>query len=162
MNQKKEFTDAFAPSIWEYVSRYNKTQSKSNLKRQLNGAVRTSLQKWSDRYPKIVSLKAYKLAKKHKKDLFKMLWKDRKECGVNKKGKSNLVWEHTTPINELIKSLCTCKDLQCIKNTLNNYSGVCWITRNEDDALNKNSYGSKRPGGWKKCYGKCGIILRKK
>ena len=44
-----------------------------------------------------------------------------------------------------------------IISNLENYSGVCWITRQEDDILTKSGYRSNRPEGWKKCYEKCGI-----
>jgi hypothetical protein len=37
------------------------------------------------------------------------------------------------------------------------YSGVCWITRDEDDELNRRGYKSKRPGGSLDCYARCGI-----
>ena len=42
---------------------------------------------------------------------------------------------------------------------MNNYSGVCWITRQEDDLLNKNKFRNNRNGKWEKCYEKCNIKI---
>lgn len=161
MDEKQIFTDAFAPAIFEYVIGYNEAHQNSHLKKKLKEAIKTSLHKWSDRYPDIVSKKAYDLAKNYNVDLFQMLWPDRQKCGMTN-GKSNLVFEHSTPNEELFKSLIKCTNIEGIKNILNSYSGVCWTTRDEDDILNIKGYKSRREGGWEMCYKDCGIeIIRK-
>ena len=44
-----------------------------------------------------------------------------------------------------------------VRRWMQSYSGVCWITREEDDELNRKGYKSVRPGGWFECYTRCGI-----
>ena len=96
---------------------------------------------------------------------FDLKWPDRNKLGEvieeNKRPKSFLVWEHTTPLNELFEKLIKTECIEEINSTLENYSGVCWITRQEDDMLTKAGYRSIRPGGWGVCYEKCGIDVIK-
>ncbi len=73
------------------------------------------------------------------------------------KGRSWLVWEHTTPLKEFIEKLKMCKNEKEVRSVMNDYSGVYWISRAEDDALRAHGYSNKRPGGWRRCYNKCGI-----
>ena len=87
-----------------------------------------------------------------------LFWKDRNYCGKDEKGRSKLVYEHTTPISQFFIELCKTKTQGEIEEKLNDYSGVCWITREEDDILTK-KYRTKRPNGWRECYKECGIIV---
>ena len=67
------------------------------------------------------------------------------------------MWEHTTPVNLLLNDLLSAETKDKAINILKNYSGVCLITREEDDILNSSGMRTVRPGGWKKCYETCGI-----
>jgi len=118
--------------------------------------LRKLVAKYSDRPPKMASKNALALAVAQGKNLFEMRWAHRNRCGkVN--GKPALMWEHTTPNSVLCDKLLECKSEEEMLKELMEYSGVCWITRAEDDALNAAGYLSKRPGGWKECYKNVGI-----
>ena len=150
----------FAPLIWTAVRQYNKsTDQYSKIK--LKEALKDCLKKWSDQPVKMVSEKVFNMAKTYNIDPFTLMWPKRNIFG-KKDNKSILVWEHTTPLNEFYQTLIKCKTLEEVKFELSNYSGVCWITREEDDALNKNKFRSNRPGGWQKCYEICKIKIIKK
>lgn len=150
----------FAPLIWIAVERYNNSFDKHS-KTKLKEALKDCLKKWSDQPVKMVSEKVYNMAKESGIDPFTLMWPKRNIFG-KKDNKSILVWEHTTPLNEFYQTLIKCKTLQEIELELSNYSGVCWITRNEDNLLNKNKFKSNRPGGWEKCYSICEIKIIKK
>ena len=40
---------------------------------------------------------------------------------------------------------------------MSNHTGVCWITREEDNRLNKSGFRSNREDGWQVVYEKCNI-----
>ena len=56
-----------------------------------------------------------------------------------------------------IKELLKCKSLDDVVRVMNEYTGVCLITREEDDCLNSKGLTSKRPDGWVIAYNSCGI-----
>ena len=122
------------------------------------GTMRKLVAKFSDRPPSLASKRALELAVANGSDLFEMRWAHRNRCGKIK-GKPALMWEHTTPNSVLCDQLLDCNSEEEIRTRLKNYSGVCWITREEDDLLNKAGYLAKRPGGWKKCYDSVGIKI---
>ena len=118
--------------------------------------LRKIVAKYSDRPPTMASKKALALAESKNKNLSEMRWAHRNRCGkIN--GKPALMWEHTTPNSTLCDKLMNCKTEEEIIEELMSYSGVCWITREEDDALNAAGYLRKRPQGWKNCYKSVGI-----
>ena len=118
--------------------------------------LRKMVAKYTDRSPTMGSKKALELANRYNRNLFEMRWSHRNKCGkVN--SKPALMWEHTTPNSKLCDKLIACKLESEIFQALKNYSGVCWITREEDNALNAAGYLNKRPGGWKRCYKYVGI-----
>ena len=150
----------FAPLIWSAVECYNKA-TEDYSKKKLKEALKDCLKKWSDQPVKMVSENVFNMAKNCGIDAFKLMWPDRNV--FDKIGnKSSIVWEHTTPLNEFYLSLIESKDIDEVKDKLINYSGVCWITREEDNLLNKNKFRSNRPGGWAKCYGDCQIKIVKR
>jgi hypothetical protein len=157
MPDKRVFIDAFAPGLQKQIEEHNKATD-PYLKQKLREAINDVLRKFTDQYPAGVSENAKKLAANYGVDLCDKLWTDKNICGKTG-NKSNIVWEHTTPIKELIDTLLKCKDLACVKKNLNDYSGVVWITRQEDNCLISKGYKNKRPGGWKKCYQDCDITI---
>jgi hypothetical protein len=84
--------------------------------------------------------------------------RDRFACGKNDNGMSNLVFDFTTPIPEFFNQLLKCKSIDEVGYKMLDYSGVCWITRKENDILIE-KFKSKRPNGWRQCYKECGIKL---
>jgi hypothetical protein len=143
----------FYPVICTYVAQYNKAED-AYIKRKLKEGLKDTLKKWTDQPVNMVSKDVFDACTSNKIDPFSLLWPKKDILGkVN--GKSLLLWEHTTPLEELFKELVDAKTEVAIKAVMLSYSGVCWIMRHEDDALNRAGYKSKRPGGWQKCYEEC-------
>lgn len=150
-----EHVEKWLPGFLWVISLYKSAQD--NIDRSIaRGTMRKLVAKFSDRPPTLASKKALELAAAHGQDLFSMRWAHRNRCG-KVKGKPALMWEHTTPNSVLCDQLLSCESADDIRDALKNYSGVCWITREEDDLLNKAGYLAKRPGGWKECYSSVGI-----
>jgi len=74
------------------------------------------------------------------------------------KNKPIILLEHPYPLGKFINDLLKTPDDLLLVNLIN-YPPLVWITREEDNELNSKGYTTKRPGGWKKCYDECGIIL---
>lgn len=147
----------FLPLIWTAIECHNNSTNDFS-KKKIKEALKDCLKKWSDQPVKMVSETVYKLAEKKGIDPFELMWPDRNVFGkIN--NKSLIVWEHTTPLNELYLNLINSKNINEVEKKLSNYSGVCWISREEDQRLNENKYRSVRPNGWKKCYELCGIKI---
>jgi hypothetical protein len=156
-----DHTQAFRPIIFLFVQQINKTKD-SIIKKKLNEALKDTLKKMTDQPVQMVSEAAWEACQAKKLNPFDLMWPDRNILGKDITGKSLLLWEHTTPIGELYEILIKCKSEVEIQDTLENYSGVCWIMRYEDNLLNENGFRSKRPEGWQKAYEACGIkIVRK-
>lgn len=149
---------AFLPVIWTYVRQYN--GSDGLTRKKLWEGTLDGLKKWADVPPKMVSREVIRLMQGRESSPFSLLWPDRFELGhcerIGRK-RSMLLWEHTTPLNEAARSLVKCADELQVKEWMSAYSGVCWITRAEDDMLNDKGFRSRRPGGWERCYAECGI-----
>jgi hypothetical protein len=69
---------------------------------------------------------------------------------------SDLVWEHTTPVNYVIKKIMEADDLEQVVDALNQFTGICWVTKEEDQCLDKSGFRRERPD-WKKAYQNCNI-----
>ena len=67
----------------------------------------------------------------------------------------NLVLEHSNPLLELVNRIFIGKEN--IKSILEHDLTTTWVTKEENDELNKNCK-SSRPGGWRLCYEKCNIV----
>jgi hypothetical protein len=152
-----EHKDEWLNLITESVTFLKKTKAKSlhqnNAKRALNRLLRA----WTDYPPAYVSEKALLLFQAKGINPFSATRKDSRifnSKGDNKK--SLIVFEHTTPIDELNKLLVSVETSK-IEEVLLNYSGVCWITREEDDRLNQNNFRKHRNGNWAKAYSSLGI-----
>ena len=152
-----QHVDKWLPGFVWAIGLYNNAEDKTD-RSIARGMMRKLVNKYTDRPPFLASEKALALAEKHGRNLFEMRWSHRNRCGkVN--GKPALMWEHTTPNSVLCDQLLDCSNEQEIRAALKNYSGVCWITREEDDILNSAGYLTKRPGGWKSCYSQVGISV---
>ena len=62
-----------------------------------------------------------------------------------------------TTNHETYQSFVKCQSQEELKEAMSNHTGVCWITREEDDRLNKSGFRSKREEGWQAVYEKCDI-----
>ena len=151
--------EEFSKVLFCLVEQHNNTYDE--IGKKLKESAHTILRKWCDlQTPVLFSNAACDLIEKERSFLEHpgFQWTDRFFCGKDEKGRSNLVYEHTTPIGEFFKEILTCKSQNEVLDKLDSYSGICWITREEDDRLSK-KYRRKRPGGWRKCYKECGIIV---
>jgi hypothetical protein len=148
--------ESFARTFFHYINELpnNKDYSYNRVKKSLDYAIRL----WTDKPHKIISksVAEYFIENYPNANPFSVRWDHRKKYGVLG-GKSLLVLEHTTPVNIFIKELLKCKSLDDVVRVMNEYTGVCLITREEDDCLNSKGLTSKRPDGWVIAYNSCGI-----
>lgn len=70
-----------------------------------------------------------------------------------------LTREHVVPISAMQRDLMDWN--VPMEEILENDFDLALITAEEDRALSKAGYKSKRPGGWRECYKKCGIEVRR-
>ena len=170
--QRKVLTEIFAPSIWAKVKELNEiahneklnVHEKKVIEQKLKASINHDLRMWEEEQPKMVSQGAHTLAANFNvknetaHDITKIKYSERHIYGGTT-GKPDLMFDHTTPVNETVEELTKCPSLADVKNVLNKTSQVCIITRLEDDLLNKKGFRKKRPGGWKDGYDECGIVI---
>lgn len=70
---------------------------------------------------------------------------------------AGIILEHCNTLSFLLEKIFDKKGN--IKSILKRDLLTAWITKEEDEDLNKNGYRNKRPGGWDMCYYKCKIAL---
>lgn len=167
-NSWKLFENEWVDLIYSNLVFLKKTEKKTVHHTHAKRALNRLLRAWTDYPPKYVSKKALLLfeeAGKSPKDTSRKdsLMFGRVEYGKDgeRKGKSKIVFEHTTPINEFIDHLLTLDSINQIKDAMNRYSGVCWVTREEDNLLNEKKCRSNRNGKWEKCYNDYKITINK-
>lgn len=69
-----------------------------------------------------------------------------------------LIYEHCIPLNAIVSDMYDEKKPKSIHSVLTNNLLTAWITKKENDRLDK-KYKKTRPNGWKKCYKECHIKL---
>jgi len=69
------------------------------------------------------------------------------------------VWEHAHTIKDMRDQLIMLDTREAIANMVYNHPGVAWISRIENEELNKKKFSRTRPGGFLKCYEEAGITL---
>jgi hypothetical protein len=157
----------FFPLMWSHIQQYKKAVEKLGLENRTCRKIRESLNacilKWSDGPAPMISKKASEFFETRfpKIDPRKITWHQKYLLGKDDGKRGNIVWEHTTPVNLLLNDLLKAESEIDAIEILNNYSGVCLITRDEDDLLNFKKMRVVRPWGWKKCYEDCGIEVIK-
>jgi hypothetical protein len=148
--------DSFANVFYLMITelKNNEGFSLSRMKKAFQYAIR----EWTKKSHKIISKKVAEHFIKNFPDVnpFSIVWGQRKKYGMVG-GKSFLLFEHTTPVSVFLTSLSKVKTLEDVKNSMKEYSGICVITRDEDDCLNRSGFTSKRPDGWIQSYSTCGI-----
>jgi hypothetical protein len=151
-----ETIDLYINQIIESVKVLKKLDPKDKRAADVRQGLRRHIQYYTNHTPWIYSVKAKQHCESLGVDIDK-LPKDKVGRIVGgTKSKPALLGEHTTPIIEFI-SLLISSPIGDIRSLLENYSPVCWVTREEDNVLNKNGFSRKRPNGWKECYESCGI-----
>lgn len=149
--------EPYANIFYVFITEYNKSKGfeKSNLKRAFQYAIR----EYTNKPHKLISNKVadYFIQKFPNSSPFHVRYSNRKKFGILDNNQGFLLFEHTTPVKVFLESLSKAKTLEDIKNAMKDYSGVCLVTRDEDNCLNTKGLRSKRPQGWKLAYESCDI-----
>ena len=155
---RKEWNNAFLKPIWECVQSYQKAEG-FFLKKKLKEALKRTIYKWTDLPPQYVSTEIIKLFEENgiEENPFDLIYTDRKKLGYNENGRTIMLWEHTTTNHETYQKFVACQTIEELEECMENHTGVCWITRDEDTRLNKSGFRSSRKKGWQKAYHACGI-----
>lgn len=74
------------------------------------------------------------------------------------KGHKKLMHEHVVPIKEITKAIENPQLYENVEEIIDMME-IALITKDEDKMLTAKGFQSERPGGWKKCYEKCGIEI---
>ena len=144
--------------IQEHIIHKVKSYKNGNNSSWYRKSLRRDIQYWSDEREHIFSANALEFLKNKNVNITTLnAYNVRKKAG-GEKSRPNVTLEHTTPINELIKTLLI-TDEKDMMEVMNQYSPCCFVTQEENDKLNKSGFRNKRPDGWKKCYEICGITL---
>jgi hypothetical protein len=170
MIQKETYTEHFAPVVWanlEAIRLIGSNKSDVKISQKLRNALNKTLRYWEEDHPKLISKKAMAMITNHNNNIKKgsklelenfRYDKDRSKLGKNSKGELNIAFEHTIPVDQLIEDLMKCKSLEGVKMILNESSGVCIITREENNNI-PSKYKKQRLEGWRLCYAECGIEI---
>ena len=125
---EKDWTDLIYSNLKLLKACNKKNPHYRNAKRAFIRLLRA----WTDYPANYVSENCLKIFRKAKIDVAKLDRRHTLILGRNKENKSKIVFEHSTPINDLIAVLINTNTLEDLNIVLKNYSGVCWITREED------------------------------
>lgn len=160
---RKEWNEAYLRPIWAFVQQYQEAKQPF-LRKKLKEALKRTIYKWTDLPPRFVSTEVLRLFEEQgiDKDPFTMIYPDRKTLGRDENGRTIMLWEHTTTNHETYQTFVKCQSIDELKQAMDNHTGVCWITREEDNRLNKNGFRSSREGGWQKAYEQCNIKIVEK
>jgi len=155
---RQEWNAQFLPVMWAFVQSYQGSKN-SFLKKKLKEALKRTIYKWTDLPPRYVSSEIIRMFKEHGiyKDPFTLIYPDRNTLGRDERGRTIMLWEHTTTNHETYQKFVKCQSIEELKIAMNEHTGVCWITREEDKRLNQSGYRSSRTEGWQKAYEDCGI-----
>ena len=125
--------------------------SHSRMKKAFTLAIR----EWSRKPPKIASKKVidHFIENHPNANPFKVRHRPRNKYGID------VIFEHTTPVNNFVKQLISSKNIDEIKNAMKNYTGMAIITLDEDRCLFSRGLSRQRPQGWEHAYASCGIEI---
>jgi hypothetical protein len=149
--------ESFARIFHTLIQEYNNSNGKTQI--QIKWAMQQAISCWSSKPFQMISKKiAEHFIKNHPNvNPFDIKWKGRKKYGVVDGNKSLIVFEHTTPIMSFFRELVKLNSVEEILPKLREYSGICLITRDEDNCLYSKKLGSIRSDGWRVAYSSCGI-----
>jgi len=163
IHKKKAISLAFIDVIIAYVYQIQNSTDKK-VARPLMGGLDMALRILTGSHVTFISESVLRRIQVHKLELnpFELIWEQRHAMGqvvINNRKHSFAVWEHAVPIREFRESLILCQNKEEIIKTINEYPGVAWISREENNKLNSLGFQRKRPGGFLNCYQKAGIVL---
>ena len=163
IHKNKDISKAFIEVIKIYVNQIQNSTDKK-VTRPLMGGLDMALRILTGSHVTFISESVLHRIQQHKLKLnpFELIWEQRHAMGqvvIDNRKHSFAVWEHAVPIREFRECLILCKDNQAIIKTINEYPGVAWISREENNKLNSLGFQRKRPNGFLNCYNKAGINL---
>lgn len=147
----------FSKVVWSIVKERRKSKDENN-RRDLRWSIYHMLQIWSNVPVSYISKNVADafIYLKPDVDPFELTRSARYMFG-RKKGKASfLLFEHTTPIGYFCDRILESESLDEVYTKMKYYTGVCIVTRPEDDCLNEN-FKSERPGRWRNSYKICKI-----
>ena len=155
---RQEWNEAHLHVIWAFVQQYQLAKQPF-LKKKLKEALKRTIYKWTDLPPRFVSTEILRMFKERgiNKDPFTMIYPDRNALGRDENNRTIMLWEHTTTNHETYQLFVKCKSIEALKEAMDQHTGVCWISREEDTRLNKSGFRSSRKEGWRQAYQECGI-----
>ena len=159
----QEWNEQFLPIMWVFVKSYQASKN-DFLKKKIKEALKRTIYKWTDLPPKYVSTEIIRLFEENgiEEDPFSLIYPDRTILGRDIDGKTIMLWEHTTTNHETYQSFVKCQSQSELEEVMLSHTGVCWITREEDNRLNKGGFRSSREAGRKETYAKCNIQVIQK
>ena len=159
----QEWNEQFLPIMWVFVKSYQASKN-DFLKKKIKEALKRTIYKWTDLPPKYVSTEIIRLFEENgiEEDPFSLIYPDRTILGRDIDGKTIMLWEHTTTNHETYQSFVKCQSQSELEEVMLSHTGVCWITREEDNRLNKGGFRSSTEAGWKETYAKCNIQVIQK
>ena len=161
-HKNKHIAEAFTDVIYAYINAIQKLGK--NKSRPLKGGLDMSLRILTGSHVTFISEKILNrvLEKNLELNPFDLIWEQRHSMGkilVKNRKQSFAVWEHTLPIREFREKLILCQNKKEVIRTINEYPGVAWISREENNTLNSLGYQRNRPCGFLNCYEKASISL---
>ena len=123
--------------------------SHSKMKKSFELTIRM----WTEKPPKIISKKVLDHFIENYQNInpFTAKYRPRNKYGID------LIFEHTTPVNNFVKKLLESESLDDVKNVMSEYSGMAIITLDEDRCLFRSGLSRQRPQGWEQAYASCGL-----
>lgn len=154
--------NSFIDVVYSYVASIQR--SPKEYHKPLKGGLDMALRIITGSHVSFVSEKVLEYLSENKIEVnpFDLIWEERHKMGhiiLNSRKYSMAVWEHTIPIKEYRETLIRKNDKDTIIETLFEYPGVAWISREEDIKLSNLGYKTKRPGGFLQCYEQAEISL---
>ena len=143
------------PAVIGNITAHNATQDETT-RTFLRYGLRRLIQYWTEAEDKVISTKALSVCVDLGIDWTKLT----KGVKGKKKGSPIILGEHPYPLMEFVRDLYNTPQ-EDIKEKLESYPPICWVTRSEDNRLNREGYRSNRPEGWEKTYQICGIQIVK-
>jgi len=145
--------DSFARLFHFFLTELKENEGFSHSK--MKKAFELSLRMWTEKPPKIISKKVLDHFIENYPNInpFTAKYRPRNKYGID------LIFEHTTPVNNFVKKLLKSESLEDVKTAMREYSGMAIITLDEDRCLFKSGLSRQRPQGWEHAYTSCGIEI---
>jgi hypothetical protein len=162
-NHGSELLDVWMPILIQYIDQFHNYSA--NYHRGLKGGIDQVLRILTGSHASFVSVELLNQLRdaQNKSNPFELIWEDRHKMSIQTdKGLITPVWEHSIPINELRNTILELRTFEKVYETLTNYPGIAWITKEEDNRLVMMKLHKARPNGFLPSYQIAGINLLNK